>query len=76
MTYVSISEARVQLSRILKDVEAGEEFVITNRGKPVAHLTNISLRSLAGTGSGKGMRQRHSPEDDDSATGQERKAGS
>ena len=31
--------ARTKLPEILRRVESGEEFVITNRGKPIADLT-------------------------------------
>jgi prevent-host-death family protein len=35
---VGVHEAKTHLSRLLKDVEAGEEVVITSRGKAVATL--------------------------------------
>ncbi|HZK90971.1 MAG TPA: type II toxin-antitoxin system prevent-host-death family antitoxin [Stellaceae bacterium] len=37
---VSIREARNRLSHLVKCVQAGEEIVITNRGKPVACLVS------------------------------------
>lgn len=44
MKRVSVSELKARLSRYLSMVKAGEEVLITERGKPVAHLT--PLRSL------------------------------
>ncbi|HEX4437147.1 MAG TPA: type II toxin-antitoxin system Phd/YefM family antitoxin [Solirubrobacteraceae bacterium] len=35
---VGVHEAKTHLSRLLKDVEAGEEVMITSRGKTVAVL--------------------------------------
>jgi prevent-host-death family protein len=39
MTTVSLAEARARLSTILDRVEAGETFVITRHGKPVAQVS-------------------------------------
>ena len=38
MVVVSVSEAKAHLSRLLRQVEAGEEVVITRNGEPVARL--------------------------------------
>ena len=38
---VGVHEAKTQLSRLLADVERGEEIVITSRGRPVARLTAV-----------------------------------
>ncbi len=38
MTTVSIHQAKRQLSRLLRRVEAGEELVLARAGKPVAKL--------------------------------------
>lgn len=38
MTVVNVQEAKTQLSRLLTMVEAGEEVVISRRGKEVARL--------------------------------------
>ncbi|UVK44806.1 type II toxin-antitoxin system prevent-host-death family antitoxin [Mesorhizobium sp. AR07] len=35
---VSITEARARLSELVRRAKAGEEIVITRRGKPVARL--------------------------------------
>jgi prevent-host-death family protein len=37
---VGASEARIRLSALLHRVEAGEEIVITRRGRPVARLVS------------------------------------
>jgi len=41
MTTVNVHEAKTHLSRLLEQVRAGEEIVISNRGKPVARLCPI-----------------------------------
>jgi prevent-host-death family protein len=38
---VSVSEAKAQLSRLLRAVEAGEEIIIARRGAPVARLIPV-----------------------------------
>ena len=38
MTTVNVHEAKTHLSRLLAQVEAGEEVVIARNGKPVARL--------------------------------------
>ena len=38
MTTVNVHEAKTHLSRLLADVEAGEEITIARAGKPVARL--------------------------------------
>ena len=38
MTEVTVAQAKARLSELLKQVEAGEEVVITRRGKPVARM--------------------------------------
>ena len=40
MVVVNVRQAKAQLSRLLKRVEAGEEVVIARRGKPVARLVD------------------------------------
>jgi prevent-host-death family protein len=35
---ITLRDANQQLSRCIREVEAGEEFVITRKGKPVARL--------------------------------------
>lgn len=36
--YIGIREARINLSRLIRDVRSGMEIVITDRGTPVARL--------------------------------------
>lgn len=42
MKTVNVHEAKTHLSKLLKQVEEGEEIVIANAGKPVAKLTRVS----------------------------------
>lgn len=44
--YVGIREARINLSKMIRDVRGGMEIIITDRGTPVARLIpaeNLSL---------------------------------
>lgn len=41
MKTVSISELKTHLSRYLDRIKAGEEVVVTDRGRPVARLTPV-----------------------------------
>ena len=41
MKTVNVHEAKTHLSRLLEDVEAGEEVVIARGGKPVARLAPL-----------------------------------
>ena len=52
MVTVNLAQAKAHLSELLNKVEAGEEVVITRRGRAVAHLSAVSppkqpLRPLA-----------------------------
>jgi len=42
-----VREAKARLSKLLRDVQRGQEWVITERGSPVARLSPISVRSLS-----------------------------
>ncbi len=42
MTTISVSAARARLSEIVNRVEAGEDILITRRGKTVARLTAVA----------------------------------
>jgi prevent-host-death family protein len=42
MSHVDVSTAKTQLSRLLERVRAGEEIVITKRGKPFARLCPLA----------------------------------
>ena len=44
MPVVNVHEAKTQLSRLLAQVEAGEEVVIARRGQPVARLVRCQPR--------------------------------
>ena len=44
MVTVNVQQARTQLSRLLAQVEAGEEVVVVRRGKPVARLVAYEPR--------------------------------
>lgn len=46
MHTVSIHEAKTHLSRLLKQVKAGEEVIITHSGTPVAKLSAVSERHI------------------------------
>ncbi len=54
MTTYGIREFKAKVSEILRDLEEGEEVIITRRGKPCAMLTQLlpdakrPLRSLRG----------------------------
>jgi len=56
MKIVNVHEAKTNLSKLLKKVEAGEEIVIAKAGKPVARLVPEIARKrkrLLGTMRGK-----------------------
>ena len=54
MVTVNVHEAKANLSRLLKQAEAGEEVVITRNGKPVARLTPVRKRGRREPGTLKG----------------------
>lgn len=41
-----VREAKARLSKLLRDVQRGREWVITDRGKPVARLVLVSETDL------------------------------
>ena len=41
MTTYSIREAKARLSEILRDLDHGEEVIITRRGRPCGRLTTV-----------------------------------
>lgn len=43
---VTLREANQAFSRCIREVEAGEEFVITRNGTPVARLSPVSRRRV------------------------------
>lgn len=46
MRLASITEAKQNVSRLIKEVEAGETVVITRRGKPVAEIGSCRASKL------------------------------
>ncbi len=42
-----VREAKARLSKLLRDVQRGQEWVITERGTPIARLAPISGRRLS-----------------------------
>ena len=54
MATVNIHEAKTNLSRLLVQVEAGEEVVIARNGEPVARLVPVQKRGKRQFGSWKG----------------------
>ena len=54
MTTVNVHEAKTNLSRLLVQVEAGEEVVIARNGKPVARLVKCKPTGKPQFGSWKG----------------------
>jgi prevent-host-death family protein len=51
---VGVHEAKTHLSRLLEDVAAGEEVVITRRGEEVASLVPVRGSSVRRLGIGRG----------------------
>ena len=54
MPVVNVREAKTHLSRLLAQVEAGEEVVIARNGKAVARLVSVRSRGKPRFGSWKG----------------------
>ena len=51
---VGVHEAKTHLSRLLDDVAAGEEVVITRRGEPAARLVALGSRPRRAFGMDRG----------------------
>lgn len=47
MAQVQASEAKTRFLQLLDQVERGESFVVTRRGRPVAHITPVAERRKA-----------------------------
>jgi len=43
--YVAVAEAKAQLSDLLRQVEAGQEIIVTRNGEPVARLGPVRPRT-------------------------------
>ena len=54
MPMVNVGEAKTNLSRLLAQVEAGEDVVIARNGKPVARLVRFQRQGRPQFGSWKG----------------------
>jgi prevent-host-death family protein len=57
MRQVNMHEAKTHLSRLVEEVEAGEEIVIARNGKPAARLVKVEEerpRKRRGYGAGRG----------------------
>lgn len=48
MTEIGLFEAKTRLSELVRQVQGGESFIITQRGKPAAELTPIRNRQSHG----------------------------
>jgi prevent-host-death family protein len=59
MRKVGLAEAKAQLSALLDAVEAGEEVVITRRGRPVARVVRERPAAPAATGWVERLRELH-----------------
>jgi len=55
MPVVNVHQAKTQLSRLLAQVEAGEDVVIARRGQPVARLVRCQSRGKRRFGAMKGQ---------------------
>ena len=54
MPIVNVHEAKTRLSRLLAQVEAGEDVVIARRGRPVARLVSCKPKNKRRFGAMKG----------------------
>ena len=55
MVVVNVHEAKTNLSRLLKQAEAGEDVVIARNGKPVVRLSPVQERGERQPGSMEGL---------------------
>ena len=55
MTTVNVHEAKTHLSRLLAQVEAGEEVTIARNGRPIARLVRCKVRGERRPGSMVGL---------------------
>ena len=51
---VNVHEAKTHLSRLLAEVEKGNEIILARDGKPVAKLIPLPVRKLRVFGKGRG----------------------
>ncbi len=57
MSEVGVHEAKTHLSRLLRQVMAGDEVVITRGGTPIARLVAVDARRTRILGSDEGVYQ-------------------
>ncbi len=55
MTIVTVQQAQTQLGRLLREIEKGEEVVISDHGTPVARLVRVQRPSQRKLGRDKGL---------------------
>ena len=55
MTIVTVQEAQTQLTRLLREIERGEEVVISDQGAPVARLVRVQRPKRRKLGRDKGL---------------------
>lgn len=55
MTIVTVQEAQTQLPRLLREIEKGEEVVISDHGAPVARLVRAQRPKRRKLGRDKGL---------------------
>ena len=60
MTAYSVADAKNRLPTLIDKALAGEEVIITRRGKPVAEVRPASPRAAGGTGTHEWLRSRAS----------------
>jgi prevent-host-death family protein len=57
MKQVNVHEAQTHLSRLLEEVEAGEEIIIGRDGRPIARLVPVERNGVRQPGAWKGKVQ-------------------
>ena len=55
MSVVNVGQAKIHLSRLLAQAEAGEDVVIARNGKPIARLVSCECRGKRQFGALKGQ---------------------
>lgn len=55
MTIVTVQQAQTQLGRLLREIEKGEEVVISEHGTPVARLVRVQRSTPRKLGRDKGL---------------------
>ena len=58
MTAYSVADAKNRLPRLIDKALAGEEVIITRRGKPIVEVRPASRRAARGTGTHEWLRAR------------------